>query len=65
MLGTPAQLAPVWHAYGVDAHGGGSQSAPRNAIYVLDARGFERAGFVYPFLPTWVSDDLQALAKEG
>ncbi len=36
-----------------------------DALYLIDARGFERAGIVYPFLPTWIGNDLKTLAGEG
>ena len=35
-----------------------------DANYLIDSHGDELAGMVFPFLPTWVSNDLEALAAE-
>lgn len=34
-------------------------------LYLLDRNGNERAGFLVPFAPAFVEDDLRALATEG
>jgi protein SCO1 len=65
LLGSKAQLEPVWRKYGIEVRRAGGDVEHTAAIYLIDARGFERAGMVYPFLPTWVSDDLKLLAGEG
>lgn len=62
LLGPPEQLAPVWRAYDITV-------IPRlgnlhsTAIYLVDRNGFERAGFIAPFLPQFVADDLRVLAE--
>lgn len=40
-------------------------SHPSGAVIVIDKRGFERAGFTWPFLPQFVADDLRMLAREA
>jgi protein SCO1/2 len=65
LLGTRARLAPVWKAYGIGVRRTRGDIAHTDAIYLIDARGFERAGMVYPFLPNWISADLHTLAREG
>lgn len=65
LLGSKAQLEPVWRKYGIEVRRSGGDIEHTDAIYLIDARGFERAGMVYPFLPTWIGDDLKALDAEG
>ncbi len=64
LLGSKARLEPVWRKYGIEVRRTSSDIVHTDAIYLIDAHGFERAGMVYPFLPTWVSDDLKTLAAE-
>ena len=59
LLGSRDALARVWHAYGVAV---GRSSTP---FFVIDRRGFERAGVIAPFLPPFVADDFRALAEEA
>ncbi len=65
LLGSKAQLKSVWRKYGIEVRRTTSDIEHTDAIYLIDAKGFERAGMVYPFLPTWVSDDLKTLAAEA
>lgn len=65
LLGSRSRLEPVWHRYGIEVRRGTADIEHTDALYLIDARGFERAGMVYPFLPTWISDDLKTLAAEG
>jgi cytochrome oxidase Cu insertion factor (SCO1/SenC/PrrC family) len=61
LLGVPEELAPVWRAYGISVipRLGNAHST---AVYLIDRNGFERAGFIAPFLPQFVADDLRLLA---
>jgi hypothetical protein len=34
-----------------------------DAIYIIDRQGFERAGFLFPFLPGPVQRDLTTLSR--
>lgn len=64
LLGTRSQLGSVWRSYriAVPRAGGVLRAAP---VYLIDRRGFERAGLLYPFPPTWPAGDLRILAEEG
>lgn len=57
LFGSPADLAPVWRAYGAAGRGGPS----RSLAYLIDRAGYERAGFLYPFPPNWLFDDTRIL----
>lgn len=65
LLGSKAALEPVWRKYGIEVRRTSGDIEHTDAIYLIDAKGFERAGIVYPFLPTWISDDLKVLAGEN
>lgn len=64
LLGSKAELAKVWRKYGIEVRRTTGDIEHTDAIYLIDSRGDERAGMVYPFLPTWVSNDLEVLAGE-
>jgi protein SCO1 len=64
LLGSKSQLAPVWRKYGIEVRRTTGDIEHTDAIYLIDSRGDERAGMVYPFLPTWVGNDLEVLAAE-
>lgn len=65
LLGPAGRLKPVWRKFRIEVRRGAHDIEHTDAVYLIDARGFERAGMVYPFLPTWISDDLSALARES
>ncbi len=65
LLGPKAALEPVWRKYGIEVRRTTGDIEHTDAMYLIDAKGFERAGMVYPFLPTWVSNDLKVLAGES
>jgi protein SCO1 len=65
LLGSKAQLAPVWRKYRIYVRRTSGDVEHTDALYLIDAKGYERAGMVYPFLPTWVSTDLKTLAAES
>ncbi len=62
LLGTRSRLAPVMHSYRIAAAGGAVRSP---VVYLIDERGFERAGMLYPFPPGWLAEDLRTLAAES
>jgi hypothetical protein len=55
----------VWRKFGIEVRRTSTDIEHTDALYLIDARGFERAGMVYPFLPTWISNDLSTLADES
>jgi protein SCO1/2 len=65
LLGSRARLERVWRKFRIEVRRGHGDVEHTDALYLIDARGFERAGMVYPFLPTWVSADLRTLAGES
>lgn len=65
LLGTPAQLKPVWDAYQITVDPISGDIVHSTAVYLLDKRGYERAGFLMPFVPGLVADDLRVLGAEA
>jgi protein SCO1 len=65
LLGSRARLEPVWHKYRIEVRRATGDIEHTDALYLIDSHGFERAGMVYPFLPTWMRDDLRTLAEES
>jgi protein SCO1 len=65
LLGSRAQLATVWRSYGLKVRRLDASGKGTSAVYVIDRNGFERAGLLYPFPPTWPAGDLRILAREG
>jgi cytochrome oxidase Cu insertion factor (SCO1/SenC/PrrC family) len=65
LLGSRKRLEPVWRKFRIEVRRTPGDIEHTDALYLIDSRGFERAGMVYPFLPTWVSDDIGTLAAEG
>ena len=66
LMGTRAQLARVWHAYGIEVVPSGIAGDVLThslALYLIDARGYERTAYLYPFLPAFVRGDLAKLAE--
>jgi cytochrome oxidase Cu insertion factor (SCO1/SenC/PrrC family) len=65
-IGTPAELARVWRAYhvGVEtvrktiAGVAVREVAHTEAAYIIDASGYQRALFVYPFVAADVESEL-------
>lgn len=64
LLGTRPQLARVWRAYDITVEPSSGDVVHSTAVYLLDRRGFERAGFLMPFIPGLVADDLRVLARQ-
>jgi cytochrome oxidase Cu insertion factor (SCO1/SenC/PrrC family) len=62
LLGTPAQLKPVWRGYGIDVKQALGDVNHSSAVYLIDRQGYERAGFNYPFPAGAVARDLRKLA---
>jgi protein SCO1 len=64
LRGTRAQLKKVWGAYQIDVIPVQGDIAHSSAVYLIDKRGSERAGFLMPFAPGSVIDDLSVLGRE-
>lgn len=65
LLGSRAQLARVWRKYHIEVRRTSGDIEHSDALYLVDSNGSERAGMVYPFLPTWITTDLKTLAAEA
>ena len=63
LLGSHARLAAVWHAYDIVVLPVRGDIVHSTALYVIDRRGDERAGFLVPFLPTQLAADLSSLGR--
>lgn len=61
LVGSRRQLARIWRAYRIDVKGSGPSIGHGAALYLLDAAGDERTGYLIPFLPALVVADLRAL----
>ena len=65
LFGTHAQLKPVWDAYQITVDPVSGDIVHSTAVYLLDKRGYERAGFLMPFVPGLVADDFRVLGAEA
>ena len=64
LLGTRARLKPVWDAYQITVDPVSGDIVHSTAVYLIDRRGDERAGFLMPFVPGLVADDFRVLGAE-
>lgn len=62
LMGTHAQLAPVWRAYHIEVKPTKGDIEHTEALFLLDRHGYERSGYLYPYAPTNVAHDLRLLA---
>lgn len=63
LRGGHAQLMRVWKAYHIFvAPPLNGDISHTEALYLIDRRGYERSGYVYPFVPSFVAQDLRTLA---
>lgn len=62
LRGSPARLRPIWRAYGIAVRRTTDDVSHSTAIYLIDGRGYERAGFDFPFAPGEVARDLRRIA---
>jgi cytochrome oxidase Cu insertion factor (SCO1/SenC/PrrC family) len=63
LLGTRARLASVWRAYGIGVRRERGDVAHSTALYLIDAHGDLRAGYVFPFAASTVAHDVRAVAS--
>ena len=64
LLGSRAELRPVWRAYQITVLPVAGDIVHSTALYVIDRSGHERAGFLLPFVPALLADDLRVLAAQ-
>lgn len=65
LMGTRGQLEPVWRRYHiyVSPKPVDGDIVHTEALYAIDRRGYERAAYLYPFLPRFVTLDFRAIAR--
>jgi protein SCO1 len=61
LRGSPAELRRVWNSYGIGVRFTSGDVNHSTAIYLIDGRGYERAGFDFPFRQSRVVRDLRKL----
>ncbi len=65
LMGGHAALAPVWRAYHVYVGRAANGDIPHTeALVLIDRRGYERSGYLYPFNQGFVTHDLGVLGRE-
>lgn len=62
LMGSHRRLAPVWRAYHIFVKPTRGDITHTEALYLIDRRGSERSGYLYPYPPASVSHDLRLLA---
>ena len=66
LMGKRAQLAPIWHEYRIYVGRAVNGDIPHtDAVILIDRRGYERAGYLYPFGRRFMTHDLGVLGREG
>jgi cytochrome oxidase Cu insertion factor (SCO1/SenC/PrrC family) len=64
LTGTHRQLAAVWHAYGIVVRPTTNDIVHGAAVYLVDRRGYERAGYLPPLLPNFVALDVRRVMAQ-
>jgi cytochrome oxidase Cu insertion factor (SCO1/SenC/PrrC family) len=64
LRGTKSELAAVWRDYGVTVDPTTRTVTHGLPLYLIDGRGFQRTGYLFPFLPNFVALDLKTLREE-
>jgi len=62
LMGTHSELARTWHSYRIFVAPTKGDITHTEALYLIDRHGYERSGYLYPFVPRFVSGDLRLLA---
>jgi cytochrome oxidase Cu insertion factor (SCO1/SenC/PrrC family) len=65
LTGTHRQLAAVWHSYGIVVQPRTKDIVHGAALYLVDPRGDERAGYLPPLLPNFVALDIRRVETEA
>ena len=63
LRGDHAELARVWKAYHIFVQPEKGDISHTEALYLIDRRGDERSGYLYPYIPAFVAHDMRALAR--
>jgi cytochrome oxidase Cu insertion factor (SCO1/SenC/PrrC family) len=65
VTGSRRQLAAVWKSYGIEVEQTTNDILHGAAVYLLDSRGDERAGYLAPLLPNFISLDVRRVERES
>jgi cytochrome oxidase Cu insertion factor (SCO1/SenC/PrrC family) len=65
LLGKPAALAPVWHAYHIAVKRTPEDILHSAALYLIDPHGNLRAAYLFPFSARAVAQDIRRLADQA
>ena len=63
LMGARSALKPVWDAYQITVDPVSGDIVHSTAVYLIDRNGDERAGFLMPFIPGLVADDVRLLGS--
>ncbi|MSO94981.1 MAG: SCO family protein [Thermoleophilia bacterium] len=63
LRGTERDLSPVWDAYGIAVHPTTNDITHGLTLYLIDRDGFQRTGYLFPFLPNVVARDVRTLTR--
>jgi cytochrome oxidase Cu insertion factor (SCO1/SenC/PrrC family) len=63
LRGTERELARVWRAYGIDVQPSTKTITHGLVLYLIDREGYQRTGYLFPFLPNFVALDVRLLAR--
>lgn len=61
--GSQSRLASVWRSYGIAVRLASHDIVHGMALYLIDGRGDERTAYLFPFLPGFLTTDLDRLAQ--
>lgn len=61
LLGTKAQLAPVWRTWGTYVKRARPDIIHTAAVYLVDQKGFVRVADMVPLRPDWLAESVRAL----
>jgi cytochrome oxidase Cu insertion factor (SCO1/SenC/PrrC family) len=64
LSGSRRQLDAVWRSYGIVVRPTTNDIVHGAAVYLIDRRGDERAGYLAPLLPNFLALDIKRVAKE-
>jgi cytochrome oxidase Cu insertion factor (SCO1/SenC/PrrC family) len=64
LRGSQRELARVWGDYGITVEPTTNAIAHGLVVYLIDRRGFQRTGYLFPLLPNFVARDLRTLSRE-
>jgi cytochrome oxidase Cu insertion factor (SCO1/SenC/PrrC family) len=63
LMGTRAQLAPIWRAYHIYVHSAYGDITHTEALYLIGPDGDFRSAYLWPFAGRFVTHDLRVLAR--